>query len=158
MLGEQNDWRHGWLWCFMHVLMPDKMYDIAVTGPIGSFLQVQDWEGQNPSDSDAGDWAAGMSASIRLSSRYRIAETEGGYIGAVPVGAVPVGTPSGDFVCVVRGCDTPLVLRKVENHYIQIGPCFFVGLSNGGIRDLLGPAEAERSEHSKAQLINIEIR
>ncbi|CAO2652322.1 Nn.00g006050.m01.CDS01 [Neocucurbitaria sp. VM-36] len=152
MLGEQNDWRHGWLWCFMHVLMPDKMYDVAVTGPIGSFLQVKEWEGQNPSDSDAGDWAAGMSASIRLSSRYRIAETEGGYIGAVPV-----GTRSGDCVCVVRGCDTLLILRKVETHYVQIGPCFFVGLSDGEIRDLLGPADPESAEH-KAQLINIEIR
>jgi hypothetical protein len=155
MLGEQNDWRHGWLWCFMHVLMPDKMYDVATTGPIGSFLQVKDWEGQNPSDNDAGDWAAGMSTFIRLSSRYRVAETERGYIGAVPNGTQP-----GDRVCVVRGCDTPIVLRKVDNHYVQVGPCFFVGLSNGEIRDLLEPAgeEQEREDYCTAQVLDIEVR
>lgn len=153
MLGEQKDWRHGWLWCFMHVLMPDKMYDTSVTGPIGSFLQVKEWEGQNPSDSDSGDWAVGMSASIRLSSRYRVAETSGGYIGAVPIGTQP-----GDCVCVARGCDTLLVLRKVENHYVQVGPCFFVGLSNGEIRRHLEPGDEETEGHSDAQLMSIEIR
>jgi hypothetical protein len=37
----------------------------------------------------------------------------------------------GDLVCVIFGCDVPLVLRPVEEHYYMIGDCYVEGIMQG---------------------------
>ncbi|KAM5342020.1 hypothetical protein ACJ41O_015051 [Fusarium nematophilum] len=41
------------------------------------------------------------------------------------------GLQDGDLVCVLFGCEMPVVLRKVDSHYLHIGPCFALGLMRG---------------------------
>lgn len=43
----------------------------------------------------------------------------------------PPGMADGDVVCVIIGCNVPVVLRSVGDHYIHIGPCWVLGLMNG---------------------------
>ncbi|KAI0425713.1 heterokaryon incompatibility protein-domain-containing protein [Xylaria sp. FL1042] len=57
----------------------------------------------------------------------------GGYIGTVPV-----PTQRGDEVCVLLGCHTPMVLRRVgDNVFRIVGECYVLGISEG--EALLGP-------------------
>ncbi|KAG9228606.1 heterokaryon incompatibility protein-domain-containing protein [Amylocarpus encephaloides] len=46
-------------------------------------------------------------------------------------GVGPMGMQSKDIVSVIWGCDTPVVLRKVEDYYVLVGPCFVLGLMDG---------------------------
>jgi len=34
-------------------------------------------------------------------------------------------------MCVIVGCDVPLVLRRVEEHYDLIGDCYVEGIMQG---------------------------
>jgi hypothetical protein len=43
----------------------------------------------------------------------------------------PLGARKGDFVCVLYGCQMPVLLRRVDDHYIHIGPCWVLGLMDG---------------------------
>jgi len=52
--------------------------------------------------------------------------TEEGYLGWGPP-----GMQTGDLVCVIFDCDTPVVLRTVDAQYIHVGECFAVGLMDG---------------------------
>ncbi|KAJ0125211.1 hypothetical protein J7T55_006556 [Diaporthe amygdali] len=56
--------------------------------------------------------------------------TSDGYLGWGPPGMV-----AGDDVCVMVGCDVPVVLRRVGDHHIHIGPCWVLGLMNGEALD-----------------------
>ena len=49
-------------------------------------------------------------------------------------GVGPLGTQSGDIVSVIWGCGIPVVLRKVDDHWVLIGPCFVLGLMDGEAR------------------------
>ena len=50
-----------------------------------------------------------------------------GYIGIAPPAAQP-----GDEICVLLGCDAPLVLRPLVNgNFLVVGECFVHGLSKG---------------------------
>ncbi|KAH8751883.1 heterokaryon incompatibility protein-domain-containing protein [Hyaloscypha finlandica] len=41
-----------------------------------------------------------------------------------------------DMICVILGCNVPLVLRKVRDHYLLVGECFVWGLMDGeAVRD-----------------------
>lgn len=62
----------------------------------------------------------------------RLALTCDGYLGLFPP---KVGET--DVVSVVRGCPSPIILRRVDNHYIHLGCCFIVGLMNGEVAQLL---------------------
>jgi len=50
---------------------------------------------------------------------------------------VPDGTCPGDRICVVKGCSSLVVLRKKDDYYIHVGPCYFLGLSNGEMGRLI---------------------
>jgi hypothetical protein len=77
---------------------------------------------------------------------YHVAfTTESGYLGWGPPGML-----SGDIVCVLYGCEMPVVLRMVDDHYLHIGPCYVLGLMNGEL------AEAAR-EGTKGVLVNFDI-
>jgi hypothetical protein len=47
------------------------------------------------------------------------------------MGLTTQGTLPGDLVCVLAGCDFPVVLRRDGEMYRHVGPCFVHGLMNG---------------------------
>jgi len=50
-------------------------------------------------------------------------------------GLGPKGLKKGDNVCVLFGSKAPLLLRKVEDHFILIGECFVLGMMNGEVAE-----------------------
>jgi hypothetical protein len=46
-------------------------------------------------------------------------------------GLVPDHAKAGDFICVLLGCDVPVILRQVEDHYTFIGESYVRGLMEG---------------------------
>ncbi|EXJ91352.1 hypothetical protein A1O1_04464 [Capronia coronata CBS 617.96] len=37
----------------------------------------------------------------------------------------------GDYICIILGCPTPFVLRRAEDHYRLVGPCYVYNLMDG---------------------------
>lgn len=70
--------------------------------------------------------------------------TSDGYLGWGPPGMA-----EGDDVCVIIGCDVPVILRYVGDHYIHIGPCWVLGLMNG--------EALEKSSQGSAEYLNFDI-
>jgi hypothetical protein len=64
------------------------------------------------------------------------------------LGLFPPRTQKGDLVGVLKGCRCPVVLRKVDKHYVHVGPCFVPGLMEGEAASLVksGLCAAERIE------------
>ena len=84
-----------------------------------------------------------MTAIIKNQRDHRFIEIGHGYFGLAPRGTLSV-----DDIYVVKGCNVPLVLRKVDNYCIYVGSCFVLGLMNGEAKHLLdaGKAEIKRLE------------
>ena len=84
-----------------------------------------------------------MQTVVRYKDAFRFIETSVGYLGLAPNGAA-----IGDVLCVLKGCDTPVVLRKVNEHYVHVGTCFVLGLMDGEAAELLktGRAKVQRFE------------
>lgn len=59
---------------------------------------------------------------------YRVAEIGNQYLALVPR-EMQIGRE--DYVCIVHGCNVPVILRRVENHFIHVGACFVAGLMDG---------------------------
>jgi Heterokaryon incompatibility protein (HET) len=53
-------------------------------------------------------------------------KTEGGYLGYCPIRTAP-----GDQVYVLCGSSSPVILRQVEEYYVNVGTCYVAGLMNG---------------------------
>jgi hypothetical protein len=66
----------------------------------------------------------------------RLITTEKGYIGLAVNSCV-----RGDIVCVVFGCSTPVLLRRVGDHYIFLGEAYLHGIMHGEAIDGLGSGE-----------------
>jgi hypothetical protein len=56
----------------------------------------------------------------------KVSVSESGHCGPVPDHA-----KIGDFICVLLGCDVPVILRQVEDHYTFIGESYVRGLMEG---------------------------
>jgi Heterokaryon incompatibility protein (HET) len=84
-----------------------------------------------------------MQTVVRYNNTFRFIETPTGYLGLAPNGAA-----IGDILCVLKGCDTPVILRKVNEHYVHVGTCFALGLMDGEAAELLkaGRAKVQRFE------------
>jgi hypothetical protein len=54
--------------------------------------------------------------------------TKKGYLGLAPR-----ATKTDDLVCVLPGCDKPLIIRKLDSHYILIGDSYIYGMMNGEV-------------------------
>ncbi|KAL7623190.1 hypothetical protein AAE478_006871 [Parahypoxylon ruwenzoriense] len=54
------------------------------------------------------------------------------------MGLGPRGVQQGDLVCVLFGCQQPLVLRPVEDYYLVVGSCYVNGISGESISRLKG--------------------
>jgi hypothetical protein len=66
-----------------------------------------------------------LSAALTMSKR-RLIMSETGI-----VGLAPWDSEEGDVVCVLLGCRFPVVLRRVERHYILVGEAYFEGYMDG---------------------------
>jgi len=69
-------------------------------------------------------------------------ETEYGYLGLAST-----KSEIGDLVCIVKGYSSPVVLRKVNGHYIHVGTCWVLGLK-----------DRETAALKKAKVERFEIR
>lgn len=49
-----------------------------------------------------------------------------GYLGLGPKGLL-----SSDIICIMLGCSVPVVLRKVQDHFLLVGECYVHGLMDG---------------------------
>ncbi|KAF8847503.1 HET-domain-containing protein [Acephala macrosclerotiorum] len=61
-----------------------------------------------------------------------IFDTSAGYLGSGPPGVL-----ADDTIWWLFGCPFLLVLRKVESHYVYIGPCFVLGFMDGEMDEKL---------------------
>lgn len=57
---------------------------------------------------------------------FRLFRSSGGYLGRGPFSVKP-----GDQVCVLKGCNVPVLLRKEGSHYVHVGPWFVLGFMDG---------------------------
>jgi hypothetical protein len=51
------------------------------------------------------------------------------------LGLGPMGMKESDLVDVLLGCDMPVILRKAESHYLFVGSCFVLGITDGEVLD-----------------------
>jgi hypothetical protein len=56
----------------------------------------------------------------------------------------------GDLVRVLRESLVPVVLWKVDSHYIHVGPCFVLGLMNSEAKDLIESGKSKYQERRGA--------
>ena len=99
--------------------------DIGQFGLQGALLTYSEQALEGPL---AEVWDRVVGQFLTIHQSWRFIETTDGYLGLAPVGTEP-----GDVLCVLNGCDVPVVLRKVldENYYTFVGTTFVVGLMNG---------------------------
>lgn len=64
--------------------------------------------------------------------KRRLFVTDRGYMGFGPQSIA-----SGDAIFVFPGCSVPLILRKIDEHYVHQGECFVLGLMDGEAIDAL---------------------
>lgn len=59
------------------------------------------------------------------------------------IGLVPIDAQRGDIVCLLLGCNVPLVLRAAENqHYNVVGNCYLHGIMDGEAMEWLKGAQS----------------
>ncbi|KAH8648801.1 hypothetical protein BGZ60DRAFT_390277 [Tricladium varicosporioides] len=50
----------------------------------------------------------------------------------------PRATKSGDLICVLLGCKYPVILRRIEKHFVLIGEAYIDGIMGGELMDAFG--------------------
>ncbi|KAE9366265.1 HET-domain-containing protein [Stipitochalara longipes BDJ] len=68
-------------------------------------------------------------ASLNVAQKQLFSTSSGLY------GLGPQGLKEGDNVCVLFGSKAPLLLRKIEDHFILVGECFVLGMMNGEVAE-----------------------
>lgn len=63
-----------------------------------------------------------------LSAQRRLFVTKDGYMGTAPMGA-----QKGDRICVLLGCNVPLIIRPEGDHFLIIGDTYIYGMMNGEV-------------------------
>ncbi|OCL14656.1 hypothetical protein AOQ84DRAFT_272128, partial [Glonium stellatum] len=61
-------------------------------------------------------------------------------------GIGPIGAKDKDLVCVLFGLNCPIVLRRVKEHYVLVGPCYVLGLMDGEAIGFVEKGETELSD------------
>jgi hypothetical protein len=63
-----------------------------------------------------------------LSAQRRLFVTKDGYMGTAPMGA-----QQGDRICVLLGCNVPLLIRPEGDDFLIIGDTYIYGMMNGEV-------------------------
>jgi len=63
-----------------------------------------------------------------LSAQRRLFVTKDGYMGTAPIGA-----QKGDRICVLLGCNVPLIIRPEGDDFLIIGDTYICGMMNGEV-------------------------
>ncbi|TGJ81926.1 hypothetical protein E0Z10_g6858 [Xylaria hypoxylon] len=96
-------------------------------------LKKQEQEQQRPSEPPSGQTREVYKIMRAMLAGRKLMYGSGGYIGTVPQ-----PTQKSDEICVLLGCHTPMVLRRVRDDVFRIvGECYVLGISEG--EALLGP-------------------
>jgi len=66
-----------------------------------------------------------LAAQVQPAIQRRLYFTRRGYMGVAPLKA-----RKGDLVCVLLGCNVPLIIRREEDHYLVIGGSYIYGMMN----------------------------
>ncbi|PMD62552.1 HET-domain-containing protein [Hyaloscypha bicolor E] len=82
--------------------------------------------------------------STYIVENWAIVETSCGYLGMAPK-----GTLKGDFVCILKGSNYPMILRKSGGFYIHVGTSYIEGFMEGEAIDLV------KSNKSQVELFKI---
>jgi hypothetical protein len=77
---------------------------------------------------------------IRTYTSRKLFRTKAGYLGAART-VLP-----GDLVCILFGCNFPVLLRPKENYCVYVGPCYVVGLMNGEAMAYLKAGRLQQQE------------
>ena len=89
------------------------------------------WEGEKMSEDMEGPMLQVLGEMTVLND-FRIFETPMGFLGLAPK-----GTKKGDEIYVLKDCGFPVILRKVESHFLYVGPAFVLGIMDGETRFLV---------------------
>ena len=49
------------------------------------------------------------------------------------MGLGPLAVKTNDMICVLRGCNVPVVIREEHAHHLFVGECFVWGLMDGEV-------------------------
>jgi hypothetical protein len=69
---------------------------------------------------------------------HQVFETEMG-----DLGLGPWGITEEDLICLVKGCQKPLILRKIKDHFVLIGSCFVNRPGSSDLEERLGNGNLE---------------
>ncbi len=139
LLGELPD--SSWAVSFIQIFVPEsRALDMVI-----NWIYERYNDFLYETHKDAAEMAIAMAVFFRFAAWYRHAETNLGYLCGVPI-----GTRTGDVICILKGCDTPVVLRRVHSYYVHIGSCYVDGLMNGEVSTLV--------EQGQGNVKRIEIR
>jgi len=82
--------------------------------------------------------------------KSRFFETGVGYFGLYSPKVIP-----GDLVYVIRGCESPVIPRKVDDYFVHVATCFVSGLMEGEAATLVKSGEKKSRICVYAELIHI---
>jgi len=132
----------------LHILSPNCDLGLVASAFPDITLSEYTYDGMGPEDvfmmGSEGPikdvWDKVLMDFASLETYWRVGETQNGYIGLVPRWTDP-----GDVVCVLKECETPVLLRKhVDGHFVFVGRAFIVGLMNGEAKDLVDGGKTMR--------------
>ncbi|EPE28385.1 hypothetical protein GLAREA_09505 [Glarea lozoyensis ATCC 20868] len=75
---------------------------------------------------------------IRATYEQRYFVTNRGYMGFCPI-----YSRVGDLICLLPGTSVPIILRKIQDHYVLVGECYCHGMMKGEIFNTLGEDNVE---------------
>ncbi|KAH7015477.1 heterokaryon incompatibility protein-domain-containing protein [Ilyonectria destructans] len=102
-----------------------------------------------PEEASEFDYAEVFLAADRSGIGRRLMFTQKGYLGWVPDntrGSLEEQVQTGDMICVVFGCSTPLVIRPMGENFLVLGEAYVEGMMDGEAVALLERGELVEQE------------
>jgi hypothetical protein len=94
-----------------------------------------------PPDASEFDYSEVYAGVDRSGKKRRLMTTRGGYMGLAPdnaYGGAGAQTRPGDFIAVLFGCSTPIVIRPHGSYFQVLGEAYVQGLMDGEAMELFG--------------------
>tara|TARA_R110002003_G_scaffold431_5_gene19672 strand:+ start:51023 stop:51568 length:546 start_codon:yes stop_codon:yes gene_type:complete len=99
-----------------------------------------------PDDAHVEDYETAWSAWVRTSLGRRIAVSKRGYMAWVPDNrndSTDHQTRVDDYLAIIMGCSTPIVLRPCGEKYLVVGEGYIQGFMNGEISDAIRTGQVD---------------